>query len=259
MRKNIRQLLMVTVLIGATLCALGQSRETPSNTEWKEVLYQAFQTGALSAEIILHEQRIRVPMGWDSVPEPTEPDNRWIMARWDGGNDPRVVERTYLVTNKSGLPNCWLTKILSYEVGPDFELQCIAVNYGTPAALFMRVVDDEGKGYDAVVSMGVESQKTRIRQIVKPRKTKLTGGRKTIEPEVVKNLAVSKIKLPKLERLQWYRVKLAYKNKRFVLSVDDRVVAGSQPVRPGVFTTVQFMSPQRIFLDDFEMWGNVKD
>jgi hypothetical protein len=258
MRKKNWQLLIVLVLIGASACGSSLARETPNKSAWKEVLYQAFQSGALSATIILNEQVIRVPVGWDSVPEPKEPDNRWTMARWDGGNDRRVVERTYLVTNKNGLPNCWLTKILSYEVGPEFELQCIAVNYGTPAALFMRVLDDEGKGYDAVVSMGVESQKTRIREIVKPHTAKVVGEPNTVEPETVKDLAVSTVKLPTMERLQWYQVKLAYKNRRFVLSVDDQVVARSQPTRPSDFTTVQFMSPQRIFLDDFQMWGEVK-
>ena len=73
MRKKNLQLLMLTVLIGASACGLRQARETPNKSEWKEVLYQAFQTGALSAQIILHEQVMRVPMGWDSVPEPAEP------------------------------------------------------------------------------------------------------------------------------------------------------------------------------------------
>ena len=57
-----------------------------------------------------------------------------------------------------------------------------------------------------------------------------------------------------MERLQWYRVKLSYKNTQLTLAVDDRV-----QVQPRTFTAVQFMSPQRIFLDDIEMWGMVQD
>ena len=62
-----------------------------------------------------------------------------------------------------------------------------------------------------------------------------------------------------MERLQWYRVKLSYKNTQLTLAVDDRVLVQTRDVEPRTFTAVQFMSPQRIFLDDIEMWGMVQD
>ena len=37
MRKKIWQLLMVTVLVGASACGFSQLRETPLKSEWKEV------------------------------------------------------------------------------------------------------------------------------------------------------------------------------------------------------------------------------
>lgn len=236
------------------LCGAGVAQpEAP----WKKVLYQAFQTGALSAEIILHEQKIRVPMGWISLPEPKEPATRWRMARWDGGNDKRKVERTYLVTNGNGLPNCWLTKILSYNVGPEFELQCIMLNYGMPAVLSIRVIDDDGLGYEASISTGIETQPHRIHQIVKPRSVRIVDGKKAVEPEQTNDLAAAQTSLPDMKRLQWYRPKLAYKDGQLIVSVDAQVLLRAKNVEPRRFTTVQFMSPQRIFLDDFEMWGTV--
>lgn len=65
--------------------------------------------------------------------------------------------------------------------------------------------------------------------------------------------------LPSMERLQWYRVKLSYKNTQLTLAVDDRVLVQTRDVEQRTFTAVQFMSPQRIFLDDIEMWGMVQD
>ena len=242
--------LLVTIVFGAA------PQPTSVRGEWKEVLYQAFQTGALSATIILHERVIRVPMGWDSISEPTEPDKRWTMARWDGANDKRQLERTYLVANGNGLPGCWLTKVLSYEVRPDFELQCIMLNFGTPVALTMRVVDDEGIGYDATLSIGVKDQPTQLRAILKRRVVKIVEGKKQIEPERTKVLVTASSKLSEPERLRWYRPKLAYKNGKLSLSLDDKVLV-EKKVKAHRFTVVQFMSPQRVFLDDFEMWGFV--
>ena len=153
------KLVIMTIMVCG--CGPDVSNSAPPEGIRQEVLHQTF---SLRGEIVVQGRAMRVPVGWDNVPEQREPDNRWIIGRWDGGNDPRMVERNCLVTNRNGLPGCWLTKILSYEVGPEFELTCIAVNYGTPAVLTMRVVDDKGFGYDAVTSMGVESEKSRIRK-----------------------------------------------------------------------------------------------
>ena len=255
----IRSIAYWQMTILAMLTGAHEAAAAPPAAEWREVLYQAFQSGALSATIMFHDQHIRIPMGWDSVPEPKEPDQRWTMARWDGGNDRRTVDRTYLVTNANGLPGCWLTRILSYQVGPDFELQCIMLNYGTPAALTMRVMDDEGLGYEATVSMGVESRKNEIRHIVKPRLVRIVDGERTVEPEKTKVVAVGEVSLPPLTRLQWYRPKLSYQEGRLMLSLDDRVLVSTTAAEPRGFSAVQFMSAQRIFLDDFEMWGTVRD
>lgn len=247
---------VMTIVFAMLVPAYAEPPSDSPKGKWQEVLYQAFQTGALSATIILHEQTIRVPMGWDSLPEPAESDKRWIMARWDGGNDRRRVERTYLVTNANGLPGCWLTKILSYEVGPEFELQCIMLNYGTPAALTMRVVDDKAIGYDATINMGVESQH-QIRRIVKPRSVQIVGDEKIVKAEQTKVMAKSEKTLPVMNNLQWYRPKLAYKDGELILSLDEEELLRVK-AEASQFTAVQFMSPQRIFLDDFEMWGTVR-
>ena len=248
---------VVTLVLAMLVPACAAPPSDAAKGKWQEVLYQAFQTGALSATIILHEQTIRVPMGWDSLPEPAEPDKRWTMARWDGGNDRRRVERTYLVTNANGLPGCWLTKILSYEVGPEFELQCIMLNYGTPAALTMRVVDDDAVGYEATLNMGVESEQHQIRRIIKPRSVRIDGEEKVVEAELTKVVAKNAKSLPVMNNLQWYRPKLSYKDGQLILSLDDQEVLRVK-AEARKFTTVQFMSPQRIFLDDFEMWGSVQ-
>ncbi len=219
---------------------------------WKEVLYQAFQSGALSAQIILHDRPVSVPMGWISLSESGETGHVWTEARWDGGNDRRIVDRTYLATNGNGLPGCWLTKFLSYEVGPDFEMQCIVVNYGTPFALTIRVVDDHGVGYDATVCMGMDGQESQIRSVLGP------GKRQEGGPSHTKTLATGSERLPKPKRLQWYRPKVTYRDNRLALSMNGRELARTKKIPARTFTAVQFMSPQRIFLDDFEMWGTVK-
>ncbi len=240
-------LVLATVLQGDA----GQS-------EWKEVLYQAFQTGALSAEIILHDRPLRVPMGWISLSESGDTEHVWTMARWDGGNDRRTVDRTYLATNGNGLPGCWLTKLLSYEVGPEFELQFVMLNYGTPVALTMRVVDDHGIGYDATISMGVDDQKSSIRAVVEPSGPDPTERRQQARPSGPRVLATSGERLPAPQRLQWHRPKLTCKNNRLVLSMDGRELARTKRSPDRTFAAVQFMSPQRVFLDDFEMWGTVE-
>jgi len=246
-----------TLPVAAVLLSMGPVLHAGSDRRpWTQVLYQAFQTGALSAQIILHDRPIRVPMGWISLSDSGEAEHLWTMARWDGGKDRRTVERTYLVTNGNGLPGCWLTKFLSYEVGPEFELQCVMLNHGTAAALSMRVVDDEGKGYEAIVSMGVESQKNQIRRIIEPRAVRIVDGERVIDAERTKVIAGGVTSLPVLTRLQWYRPKLAYRGGHLVLSVDGQVLVRVKA--PGRrYTTVQFMSPQRIYLDDLEMWGAV--
>ena len=191
---------------------------------WREVLYQAFQKNALSASIKVDDRFVYVPLGWESLPRPTDPTARWTIARWDGGNERRRVDRTYLVTNSNGLPDCWLTKVLSDEVGPEFELQCVLVTLGTPAALTLRIVNDAGGGYDATVSLGVNATR-----------------------------------LPVPDRLRWYRPRLVFRDRQLVLSLDGRELLRAKNVEPHSFTSVQFLSPQRVFLDDFEMWGTVTD
>ena len=212
-----------------------------SRTEWREVLYQSFQTGALSATVEIEAGSRWVPLGWESLPPPTDDAAaRWTIARWDGGNDRRTVNRTYLVTNGNGLPGCWLTKVLAFEVGPDFDLQCVWVTLGGPAALTLRVVNDTGHGYEGTISLGVTEARNAIRRVS-------SAG--------VSPASISTPSLPGPERLQWYRPQLTLRGGTLILSLDGREITRARNVDPQTFTAVQFSSGQRVFLDDFEMWG----
>ena len=225
---------------------------------WREVLYQAFQKNALSASIKVDDRFVYVPLGWESLPRPTDPTARWTIARWDGGNDRRMVDRTYLVTNSNGLPDCWLTKVLSDEVGPEFELQCVLVTLGTPAALTLRIVNDAGGGYDATVSLGVNDTKHSIRRI-EPRIVRQVNGQLIRLPVRTSTLATAATRIPVPDRLRWYRPRLVFRDRQLVLYLDGRELLRAKNVEPHSFTSVQFLSPQRVFLDDFEMWGTVTD
>ena len=245
---------VVTVLaIGAPKIALAQD-------DSEEVLYQAFQSGALAATIKIGERNLLMPMGWDSVPTQSDPALRWTMARWDGGSDKRRVERTYLVTNGNGLPGCWLTKILAHRVGPGFALSCIVLNDkdAARADLTIRVTDDAGLGCDATIGFGGKPESNRIRNIISPPTVVRVDGARTVKTAKTQVLAVGETSVPEMRRLQWYRARLVFQQEELILSVDDRVLVRTSDVSPRNLTAVQFMSPHRIFLDDFEMRGVVQ-
>lgn len=243
----------VALLLLATAIAL--TAERPSSS--REVLHQAFQKSALSATIKVDDRFVHLPLGWESLPPPTDPLARWTIARWDGGKNRQIVNRTYLVTNANGLADCWLTKVLADEVG-EFNLQCVLVTFGTPAALTLRVVDDAGGGYDATVSLGVSDTKHTIRRI-EPGVLREANGELIRAPERTSVLATMATELPAPERLRWYRPRLVYRDRQLILSLDGQEMLRVKNIEPRTFTTVQFLSPQRVFLDDFEMWGTVTE
>lgn len=214
---------------------------------WTEVLADSFRLWRSTTHVAVSGEPYDVPVGWTIIPRPASAERTWKWARLDGARDPRFAERSYAVTNGTGLPDCWFTRVLSYLSGPGFEVEVLAMNYGkSPALLTIRVVDDHGAGHEGMFSLGVEDSPNQIRHV---------NPTDTSAPSRV--LVASDVDLPGLERGVARRLRLSWRDGHLVLRCDDQVLA---KVRADArqYSAVQFLAPRgRLILDDFRMRADV--
>jgi hypothetical protein len=255
-----RRLSLRIIFLSAGLCWATACSSARPDGNWREVFADSFRTWRSTIYLTESGEPFKVPSGWTIVPKPKSADKTWKWARLDGADDTRFAELSYAMTNggwngydpggEAGLPGLWLTHMLSYVSGPGFEVEFKIINYGgEPSTLAIRVVDDDGDGYESRLSLGVDDERSQILR-VNPR-SNLTSS------EAAEPLAVSDVELAPLERGVARFVRFGWENGRLWLGCDDQTVV-SAPATGRRYSAVQFLAPEgRLILDDFRMRAEV--